>query len=39
MELMLQVVIGVVAYSTFLLIVIAIRRRHRPRTGPPRPEF
>ncbi len=37
MELALQVLIGVVAYTTFLLIVVAIRRRHRPRTGLPRP--
>lgn len=36
MELALQVLIGVVGYTTFLLIVIAIRRRDGARTGGPR---
>jgi len=36
MELMLQVVIGVVAYTTMLLVLIAIRRRDGAQTGRPR---
>ncbi len=36
MELALQVLIGVVAYTTLLLVLIAIRRRDGAQTGRPR---